>query len=76
MLKSSIDYHADASYRVAKLEETIGLERQATVDELLWTVLNREDVDRLIPQSVRFLVDEKPDVLTDPSRISLWLLFM
>ena len=71
MLKSSIDNHAGASCRVAKLEETIGLERQATVDELLSTVLNREEVDRLIPQSVRFLIDEKKNVLTDQSRISV-----
>ena len=76
MLQSSIDYHAGALCRVAKLEETIGLERQATVDELLSTVLNREEVDRLIPQSVRFLVDEKNDVLTDQRRISVSLLFM
>ena len=61
--------------RVVKLERTIGNERRATLDELLSTMVNRDEIEEFIKTTVDWIISllrhELPAVLTRTGALSM-----
>ena len=65
MEKSKIKFFPNKYYlikiiRVAELAQTIELEHKPTIEELLSTVINRDEVEELVKRPVEFIsIDKK-----------------